>query len=274
MKKTMQKLENLTTIRRRWSQLEVKLFTEKLKNEGTGSIRLKIASLRSFFFSSHQSPLFPLFIGQRRKRQVLKNEEKHFLWRHSLLDPTSVTEVHIAFCHPLRHQFIGQHFLVNRISSWSQSSIDTQLEHFALKNQTQPSALKPPMPSPTEKEEEDPTRPKHPYSSTFFETRLDLARRGFVPPPFNPDLNRYHGLELAIRRILTQVASIPPTALSILPQPDANAIFLLQLQDIIVHLFLIGRFNIEFPASTAAIYHKVLLSIFNHLLFLHINRWL
>jgi hypothetical protein len=143
-----------------------------------------------------------------------------------------------------------------------------------LKNQIQPSALKPPMPSPTEKEEEDPTRPKHPYSSTFFETRLDLARRGFVPPPFNPDLNRYHGLELAIRRILTQVASIPPTALSILPQPDANAIFLLQLQDIIVHLFLIGRFNIEFPASTAAIYHKVLLSIFNHLLFLHINRWL
>ena len=41
MKKTMQKLENLTTIRRRWSQLEVKLVTEKLKNEGTGSIRLK-----------------------------------------------------------------------------------------------------------------------------------------------------------------------------------------------------------------------------------------
>jgi hypothetical protein len=95
------------------------------------------------------------------------------------------------------------------------------------------------MPSPTEKEEEDPTRPKHPYSSAFFETRLDLARRGFVPPPFNPDLNRYHGLELAIRHILTQLASLPPTALSILPKQDANAIFLLQLQDIIVHLFLI-----------------------------------
>jgi hypothetical protein len=115
------------------------------------------------------------------------------------------------------------------------------------------------MPSPAEKEE-DPSRPKHPYSSVFFEARLDLARRGFVPPPFNPDLNHYHGLELAVCRIL--------------PQQDANAIFLLQLQDIIVHLFLIGRFNIEFPASTAAIYHKVLLSIFNHLLFLHINRWL
>jgi hypothetical protein len=130
------------------------------------------------------------------------------------------------------------------------------------------------MPSRAEKEEESPTRPKHPYSSVFFEARLDLARRGFVPPSFNLDLNRYHGLELAICRILTQLASLPPTALSILPQQDANAIFLLQLQDIIVHLFLIGRFNIEFPAPTAAIYHKVLLSIFNHLLFLHINCWL
>jgi len=246
--------------------------TEKWRN-WINSSKHSIASI--IFFSPFIIAAFSAFHrSKEEKRQVLTNEEKHFLWRHSLLDPTSVTEVHIAFCHPLRHQFIGQHFLVNRISSWSQSSIDTQLEHFALKNQTQPSALKPPMPSPTEKEEEDPTRPKHPYSSTFFETRLDLARRGFVPPPFNPDLNRYHGLELAIRRILTQVASIPPTALSILPQPDANAIFLLQLQDIIVHLFLIGRFNIEFPASTAAIYHKVLLSIFNHLLFLHINRWL
>ena len=117
MKKTMQKLEKLKTIRHRRSQLEVKLFTEKLKNEGTGSIRLNIASLRSIFSLISSSPLFPLFIGQRRKRQVLTNEEKHFLWRHSLLDPTSVTEVHIAFCHPLRHQFIGQHFLVNRISS-------------------------------------------------------------------------------------------------------------------------------------------------------------
>lgn len=117
MKKTMQKLEKLKTIRRRQSQLEVKLFIRKLKNEGTGSIRLNIASLRSYFLSFYQSPLFPLFIGQRRKRQVLTNEEKHFLWRHSLLDPTSVTEVDIAFSHPLRHQFIGQHFLVNRISS-------------------------------------------------------------------------------------------------------------------------------------------------------------
>jgi len=109
-------VRKLKTIRHRRSQLEVKLFTEKLKNEGTGSICLKIASLRSFF-SFHQSPLFPLFIGRRRKRQVLTNEEKHFLWRHSLLDPTSVTEVDIAISHPLRHQFIEQHFLVNKISS-------------------------------------------------------------------------------------------------------------------------------------------------------------
>jgi len=247
----------------------------------------KVEKWRNWINSSKHSIasiiLFSLFINRRffrfssvkeEKRQVLTNEEKHFLWRHSLLDPTSVTEVDIAFSHPLRHQFIGQHFLVNR--NFIIKSVINRHPTWTLRFQksNQPSALKPPMPSPTEKEEEDPTRPKHPYSSTFFETRLDLARRGFVPPPFNPDLNRYHGLELAIRRILTQVASIPPTALSILPQPDANAIFLLQLQDIIVHLFLIGRFNIEFPASTAAIYHKVLLSIFNHLLFLHINRWL
>ena len=118
MKKTMQKLENLKTIRRRWSQLEVKLVTEKLKNEGTGSIRLNIASLRSFFFSPFIIAAFSAFHrSKEEKRQVLTNEEKHFLWRHSLLDPTSLTEVHIAFCHPLRHQFIGQHFLVNRISS-------------------------------------------------------------------------------------------------------------------------------------------------------------
>jgi hypothetical protein len=107
-------------------------------------------------------------------------------------------------------------------------------------------------PSPAEKEEESPSRHKHTYSSVFFEAHLDLARSGFVPLPFNPDLNRYQGLELAVRRILTQLASLLPTALSILPQQDANAIFLLQLQDIIVHLFLIGRFNIEFPASTEA----------------------
>ena len=72
MKKTMQKLENLTTIRRRWSQLEVKLVTEKLKNEGTGSIRLKIASLRSSFLSFHQSPLF---------RVSSVKEEKDKFWR-------------------------------------------------------------------------------------------------------------------------------------------------------------------------------------------------
>jgi hypothetical protein len=115
MKKTMQKLEKLKTIRRRQSQLEVKLVTEKLKNEGTGSIRLNIASLRSFFFSHRR--FFRFSSDKEEKRQVLTIEEKHFLWRHSLLDPTSVTEVDIAFSHPLRHQFIGQHFLVNSISS-------------------------------------------------------------------------------------------------------------------------------------------------------------
>jgi len=36
-----------------------------------------------------------------------------------------------------------------------------------------------------EEEEQPPARPKQPYSSVFFEARLDLARRGFVPPPFN-----------------------------------------------------------------------------------------
>jgi len=47
-------VRKLKTIRHRRSQLEVKLFTEKLENEGTGSIRLNIASLRSFcsLFSS------------------------------------------------------------------------------------------------------------------------------------------------------------------------------------------------------------------------------
>ncbi len=119
-----------------------------------------------------------------------------------------------------------------------------------------------------------PERPKQPYLSVFFEACLDLARRGFVPPPFNPDLNGNFGLELATRRILTELASLQPTALSIFPQQDANATFLYQLQNITVHLYLISHFNVEYPASTAAIHHKVLLSLFNHLLFLHINRWL
>jgi hypothetical protein len=85
------------------------------------------------------------------------------------------------------------------------------------------------VPSHAEKEEESPVRPKQPYSSVFFEARLDLARRGFVLPPFNADLNHYHRLELTICRILTQLASLLPTALSILLQQDVNAIFLLQL---------------------------------------------
>ncbi len=125
-----------------------------------------------------------------------------------------------------------------------------------------------------EDEEQPPARPKQPYLSVFFEACLDLARRGFVLPPFNPDLNGYFGLELATRLILTELASLPPTALSIFPQQDANATFLYQLQDIHVHLYLISHFNVEYPASTAAIYQKVLLFLFNHLLFLHINHWL
>jgi hypothetical protein len=67
MKKTMQKLENLKTIRRRQSQLEVKLVTEKLKNEGTGSIRLKPSIASITFFFSHQSPLFPAFHRTKKK---------------------------------------------------------------------------------------------------------------------------------------------------------------------------------------------------------------
>ena len=91
MKKTMQKLENLTTIRRRWSQLEVKLVTEKLKNEGTGSIRLKpsIASI-IFFLSFHQSPLFPLFIGQRRKTTSFDE------WRKTFSLETFFTRPHVC----------------------------------------------------------------------------------------------------------------------------------------------------------------------------------
>ena len=73
----MQKLEKLKTIRRRQSQLEVKLVTEKLKNEGTGSIRLSIASLRSFFFSITRR-FFRFSSDKEEKRQVLTNEGKHF----------------------------------------------------------------------------------------------------------------------------------------------------------------------------------------------------
>ena len=105
--------------------------TEKWRN-WINSSKHSIASI-IFFLSPINRRFFRFSSDKEEKRQVLTNEEKHFLWRHSLLDPTSVTEVHIAFCHPLRHQFIGQHFLVNKISSKSQSSIDTQLEHFAFK---------------------------------------------------------------------------------------------------------------------------------------------
>ncbi len=69
-------VRQIETLRHRRSQLEVKFFfTENLKNEGTGTIRLE-HRFDHFIFSSHQSPLFPLFISQRR--QVLTNEEKQF----------------------------------------------------------------------------------------------------------------------------------------------------------------------------------------------------
>jgi hypothetical protein len=68
MKKTMQKLEKLKTIRHRRSQLEVKLFTEKLKNEGTGSIRLNIASLRSFCSLFSSIATFSAFHWSKKKK--------------------------------------------------------------------------------------------------------------------------------------------------------------------------------------------------------------
>jgi len=83
-----------------------------------------------------------------------------------------------------------------------------------------------------EDEEQPPARPKQPYLSVFFEAHLDLARRGFVLPPFNPDLNGYFGLELATRCILTELASLPPTALSIFPQQDANATLIYELSTV------------------------------------------
>lgn len=91
MKKTMQKLENLTTIRRRWSQLEVKLVTEKLKNEGTGSIRLNIASLRSFFFSHFINRRFFRFSSVKRRKTTSFDE-----WRKTFSLETFFTRPHIC----------------------------------------------------------------------------------------------------------------------------------------------------------------------------------
>jgi hypothetical protein len=69
----MQKLENLKTIRHRRSQLEVKLFTEKLKNEGTGTIRLR-ASLRSFFFLFSSIAAFSAFHRSKKKKKTSFDE--------------------------------------------------------------------------------------------------------------------------------------------------------------------------------------------------------
>jgi hypothetical protein len=49
-------VRQIETLRHQRSQLEVKLFTENLKNEGTGTIRLKHCIV--YFFSFHQLPLF------------------------------------------------------------------------------------------------------------------------------------------------------------------------------------------------------------------------
>ncbi len=73
----MQKLE-IETIRHRRSQLEVKFFfTEKLKNEGTGTIRLEHPFDHFFFFFSSIAA-FSAFHRSKKKRQVLTNEEKQF----------------------------------------------------------------------------------------------------------------------------------------------------------------------------------------------------
>ena len=89
MKKTMQKLENLTTIRRRWSQLEVKLVTEKLKNEGTGSIRLNIASLRSFCSLFSSIAAFSAFHRSKKKKTSFDE------WRKTFSLETFFTRPHI-----------------------------------------------------------------------------------------------------------------------------------------------------------------------------------
>ena len=79
MKKKMQKLEKLKTIRHRQSQLEVKLFfTGKLKNEGTGSIRLKnsIASIIFSLFSSIAA--FSVFYRSEKKKTSFYEWRKTF----------------------------------------------------------------------------------------------------------------------------------------------------------------------------------------------------
>ena len=91
MKKTMQKLENLTTIRRRWSQLEVKLVTEKLKNEGTGSIRLNIASLRSFFSLIYIIAAFSAFHRSKEEKTTSFDD-----WRKTFSLETFFTRPHIC----------------------------------------------------------------------------------------------------------------------------------------------------------------------------------
>ncbi len=78
MKKTMQKLEKLKTIRHRRSQLEVKLFTGKLKNEGTGTIRLE-HRFDHFFFSLFSSiAAFSAFHRSKKKKTSFDEWRKTF----------------------------------------------------------------------------------------------------------------------------------------------------------------------------------------------------
>jgi hypothetical protein len=95
----VRKIENhKTSTKSAWS----KAFTEKLKNEGTGTIRLE--NRFDHFFSLFINRRFSAFHRPKKKKDKFWWMKKNnFLWRHSLLDPTSVTEVHIAFPHPLWH---------------------------------------------------------------------------------------------------------------------------------------------------------------------------
>ena len=62
----MQKLDKLKNLRHQQSQLEVKLFTENLKNEGTGTIRLEHRIDHFFFFSSIAA--FSAFHWSKKKK--------------------------------------------------------------------------------------------------------------------------------------------------------------------------------------------------------------
>ena len=78
MKKTMQKLEKLKTIRHRRSQLEVKLFTEKLKKwrNWINSSKNSIASIIFSLFSSIAA--FSAFHRSKKKKTSFDERRKTF----------------------------------------------------------------------------------------------------------------------------------------------------------------------------------------------------